>query len=120
MRRLAVVVAALSLMASGPAGGAGVPPFPTLPGTWSHAEINVSINKKPHTLILDRGRITKVSGTQLTVHRRDGTAVEVPLSASAIVAINKRPATIYALKKKMNVQTMRIDEGPAVRIRATT
>jgi hypothetical protein len=107
-------------MASGSAGGAGVPPFPSLPGTWSHAEINVSINKKPHTLILDRGKVTKVSGTELTIHRRDGTNVAVPLSPSAIVVINKRAATIYALKKRMNVQTMRIDEGPAVRIRATT
>jgi hypothetical protein len=121
MRTVVVVLALLSLVAfAGPAGGGSVPPFPALPGTWSHAEINVSINKKPHTLILDRGRITKISGAQVTLHRRDRTNVVIQLSPSAVVVIDRVPATIYALKKRMDTQTMRIDGGPAVRIRATS
>ena len=120
MRRLAVVFAALSLSLAGVAGAASVPPFPRLPGTWSHAEINVTLNRKPHTLILDRGRITKVSPTQLTLRERDGSIVVVPLSASAIVVVDGYPSTIYALKRTMNAQTMRIDGGAAVRVRATT
>jgi hypothetical protein len=121
MRRFAVLLTALCLSGFvGAAGAAGVPPFPRLPGTWSHAEINVTLNRKPHTLILDRGKITKVTGTQLTLRRRDGTVVDVPLSASAVVTIDGFPSTIYSLKRKMNAQTMRIDGGAAVRVRATT
>jgi hypothetical protein len=121
MRWLAVLFAACSLAGLvGAAGAAGVPPFPRLPGTWSHAEINVTLNRKPHTLILDRGRITKISATQLTLRRRDGTVVDIPLSASAVVTVDGFQSTIYSLRRKMNAQTMRIDGGPAVRVRATT
>src|SRR3954454_20760194 len=124
MRRLAVLLAALSL--TGLAGGAGaatVPPFPRLPGAWSHADINVALHTKPHTLSVDRGKITKVSGTQLTLREKTGGVVSmvvVPLSASAIVTIDGLRSTIYSLRPKMSAQTMRIDGGPAVRIRATT
>jgi hypothetical protein len=124
MRRLAVLLALLSLLAlAGSAGAGGVPPFPRLPGAWTHADINVTIKKKPHTLTLDRGKITQVSDTQLTIRERDGksvTLVVVPLTPSAIVNINGASATIYFLRRGMNAQTMRIDGGPAVRIRATT
>ena len=124
MRRLAVLLALLSLLAlAGSAGAGGVPPFPRLPGAWSHADINVTIKKKPHTLTLDRGKITQVSETQLTLRERDGrniTVVAVPLTPAAIVNINGSSATIYFLRRGMNAQTMRIDGGPAVRIRATT
>ena len=64
MRRLATLLAALSLMAlagTALAGGGGVPPFPRLPGAWSHAEINVTIKRTQHTLILDRGRTDRHS-----------------------------------------------------------
>jgi hypothetical protein len=124
MRRLAVLLAASSLMAlAGAAGAATVPPFPRLPGAWSHADINVTLNKKPHTLSLDRGKITKVSGTQLTLREKTGgvvSTVVVPLSPSAIVTIDGFRSTIYSLRPKLNAQTMRIDGGPAVRIRATS
>jgi hypothetical protein len=124
MRWLAVVLAALSLSGlAGAAVAAGVPPFPRLPGAWSHADINVTLNRKPHTLSLDRGTITKVSGTQLTLREKTGgvvSTVVVPLSASAIVTIDGVRSTIYSLRPKLNAQTMRIDGGPAVRIRATT
>ena len=83
MRWLAVVLAALSLSGlAGAAGAAGVPPFPRLPGTWSHAEINVTLNKKPHTLSLDRGKITKVSGTQLTLREKTGDVVSIVVGAA--------------------------------------
>ena len=124
MRWLAVALVALSLSGlAGAAGAAAVPPFPRLAGTWSHAEINVTLNKKPHTLSLDRGKITKVSGTQLTLREKTGgvvSTVVVPLSPSAIVTVDGVRATIYFLRSKMSAQTMRIDGGPAVRIRATT
>jgi hypothetical protein len=121
MRRLATTLAALSLMAfagTALAGGGGVPPFPRLPGTWSHAEINVSIKHHLHTLILDRGRIVAVSGTQVLLRRADGTNVAVPLTQSTIVNVNGVPATVFDLRKRMSAQTMEIDGGAAVRVRA--
>jgi hypothetical protein len=122
MRRLAVFVAVLSLLAyaGAAAHAAGVPPFPHLLGNWSHAEINVTIHRQPHTLILDRGRITQVSATQLTLREHDGSTVVVPVSFQTIVVVNRFRATIYDLRRRMIAETMRIDGGPAVRVRAVT
>jgi hypothetical protein len=73
MRRLAattfalltlLVLAGAAAGAGGPGrgnGNGGVPQFPQVPGNWTHVEINVTIKGTPHTLILDRGRITQVS-----------------------------------------------------------
>jgi hypothetical protein len=121
MRTLATTLTALIVLAfAGTALGGGrapVPPFPRLPGTWSHAEINVSIKKTPHTLILDRGRIVQVSALQVTLREPDGTTVVVPLSSSTLVVIGGVPSTTFDLRKRMNAQTMRIDGGAAVRLR---
>jgi hypothetical protein len=120
MRRLAVLLALLSLLASaGIAGAGGVPPFPKLAGNWSHAEINVTIKRQPHTLILDKGKITQLSATQLTLREAKGVVQVVPINDATIVNIRGTAATIYFLRKGMTAQTMRIDGGPAVRIRAT-
>jgi hypothetical protein len=134
MRRLALTVLVFALLASmtatayagrgggdgGRAGGSGsVPPFPPLQGTWSHAEINVTIHRTQHTLILDQGRITRATVRQITLLEPDGTKVDVALAPNTIVVvkgIRRRPA---ALRRKMLVETMRIDYGAAVRVRTT-
>jgi hypothetical protein len=128
MRRIgaavASAVAALALAAGVGAarspypGTTAVPPFPNLPGAWSHAEINVTIKGVPHTLIVDRGRIVQISVVQLTLLERDGSIVVVPLDDSTLVTVNGKPATVLDLHRRMLVQTLRIDGGPAVRIRA--
>jgi hypothetical protein len=124
MRTLAATLVALCLLAlAGTAvaarGGGAPPPFPHVAGAWWHVEINVTIKRVPHTLILDRGRITQVSSTQLTLRERDGSIVVMPLSPATIVTLANVPSTVFALKKRMNAQTMRIDGGAAVRVRAT-
>ncbi len=123
MRRLIITLAACFLLSlSGAALAAtrsSVPPFPRLPGTWSHAEINVSIKRTPHTLILDRGSIVQVSAAQVTLRERDNTLVVVPFSQATNVRLDGFPATVLDLRKRMNAQTMRIDGGPAVRVRAS-
>ncbi len=123
MRKLAVTLVALSVLAFAASALAAtrsaIPPFPHLAGCWSHAEINVKIKKVPHTLILDRGRIVQVSRTQVTLHECDNTTVVVPLSQSTLVVVQGVPSTVFGLSKRMNAQTMRIDGGPAVRLRAT-
>jgi hypothetical protein len=115
-----VAVLAFSGTALAGSGRGPVPQFPRLPGTWSHAEINVSIKRVPHTLILDRGKIVQVNATQVTIRRRDDTLVVVPLSQSTIVVVDSVPATVFDLRKRMNIQTMRIDGGAAVRVRASS
>ncbi|MCW2965312.1 MAG: hypothetical protein JWO17_2564 [Actinomycetia bacterium] len=123
MRKLAALIAALSLLAcAGAAAGAGgaPPQIPKIPGTWSHAEINVTIKKQQHTLIVDRGKITEITTTQLTLHRQDGTTVPIPLTAQTIVTLDNKPATISSLRRRMTATTLLVDGGAAVRVRATS
>jgi hypothetical protein len=124
MRRLlAVTLASLSLVAAGTAaagnggGGGGVPQFPRVPGNWTHVEINITIRHTPHTVILDRGRIVQASAVQITLRERDGSTAVIPLSDQTIITqgTGNRPAT--GLRRGMTVMTMRIDGGPAVRVR---
>jgi hypothetical protein len=124
MRKFALLLAlvgalaTLGATAASAARSAKIPPFPNIPGNWSHAEINVTINGEPHTLILDRGRIVQVSATQVALFERTGPpAVVVPMNPRTMVRIYGYPATIYMLRRQMYAWTMRIDGGPAVRVR---
>jgi hypothetical protein len=123
MRKLAVLFAALSLLAcAGVAVGAGgaPPQIPKIRGTWSHAEINVTIRKVPHTLIVDRGKITEITTTQLTLREGAGVTVVIPLNFQTIVTLNGSRATISDLRRRMTATTLRVDGGAAVRVRATS
>jgi hypothetical protein len=125
MRRLPIILSVISLACGGTALAAGaakappIPQIPRVPGQWSHVEINRKIGKVPHTLILDRGRVTQASATQITI-RELGSPVVVPLSPQTLVVIDGLPATPNDLRRKMTVVTMRIDGGAAVRVRATS
>jgi hypothetical protein len=121
MRRLAVILATLSLLAcAGAAAGTGAPPqIPRIPGAWSHAEINVTIKKQPHTLIVDRGKVMQITTTQVTL-RELGTPTPIPLNDQTIVTVDGAPATIASLRRRMTATTLRVDGGPAVRVRATS
>jgi len=103
------------------AGGGGVPPqIPRIPGTWSHAEINVRIKKEPHTLVLDRGRVLQVTTSQITL--REGAAGDkvIEVGAGTLVTLDGRRASVTDLRRKMFATTMQIDGGDAVRVRATS
>jgi hypothetical protein len=121
MRRLAVTLVALSLLLAGTAAAApragSVPPFPSLGGAWSHAEINVRIAKQLHTLILDRGKIVQATPDSITLREADGTMQPIPVDGQTVVNGIGRVRTIADLRKKMTVQVMRIDGGTAVRLR---
>jgi hypothetical protein len=123
MRTLAATLVALCLLAFAgtavAARGGAPPPFPHVAGAWWHVEINVTIKRVPHTLSLDRGRITQVNSAKMTLREKDGSIVVMPLSPTTIVTLANVPSTVFALKKGMNAQTMRIDNGAAVRVRAT-
>jgi hypothetical protein len=123
MRRLAVTLATLSLLAcAGTASGGGAPPqIPRIPGAaWFHVELNVTIRNTPHTLIVDRGKITQITTTQVTLHERDGSIVQIPLTDQTIVTVDRAPATIASLRRRMTATTLRVDGGAAVRVRATS
>jgi hypothetical protein len=127
MRKLVVLIGLLGMLAISTTSTAApsvrtvprasVPGFPNIPGNWSHIDINRKIGGKWHTLSLDRGRIVQVNTTQLTLREADGTMPQIPLTPSAIVRLYSFPGTIYQLKRGMNAMTMRIDGGPAVRIK---
>src|SRR5205823_10200193 len=87
MRRLAVALATLSLLAcAGPAAGAGWPPqIPRIPGKWSHVELNVTIKRVPHTLIVDRGKIVQITTTSVTLREPDGETPTIALTDQTIV-----------------------------------
>ena len=78
------------------------------------------IKKVPHTLIVDRGKITEITTTQLTLRERDGSTAVIPLSAQTIVMIDNARATIYNLRRRMTATTLRVDGGAAVRVRASS
>jgi hypothetical protein len=121
MRKTVVTLVALAALVCTSAalalGGPRVPTFPRLAGQWSHAEINVTIKRVPHTLILDQGRIRKASDTEITLLEPDGTLAVIAVSPQTIVQIRGRRRDISVLRRRMLVQTMRIDDGAAVRVR---
>ena len=122
-KRAVMLLALLSLMTCAGAAardGGPPPPFPKLAGTWSHAEINVKIKREYHTLVLDNGRIAQITPSQMTLRERDGSLVPIALNDQTLVVIRGRAAFVSDLQRKMNVQVMRIDDGPAVRVRAAS
>jgi len=128
MRRFVLALLVLALVAPAATLAKGkpvVPQFPRIPGKWSHVELNVMIKKQPHTLALDRGRVVAITATQdvatqLAVREPDGTLWQIPVAPDAIVTIDGRKAFAVELRRKMNVMTLRVDDGAAVRVRATT
>ena len=114
---LASVLALAGVAAAAPPDP--VPKFPHFPPGWSHADVNVVVRRVPHTLTLDRGRIVQVSTTQVTLRENDGSMPAIPITSDTLVTIQGRPATILDLRKRELAETLRVDGGPAVRIRVT-
>jgi len=115
---LLLVVAAAGALATGASAAAGpLGPIGKLPAGWSHAQINVVIKHQPHTLTYDRGRVTSVSPTELTLRERDGVVVTVPVSSATRVNIYGRPASLAQLRRRMAAVTVSIDGAPAAVVR---
>jgi hypothetical protein len=113
LKAIAATAACTLALAAGSASGAGG----VLPPGWTHAEINYSVNHVPHTLILDRGRVTAVSATSLTLREQDGSTVQIGLSASTQVTVNGQPGQLSNIRRFAMATTQRIDGGPATLIR---
>ena len=108
---LAVSVASLALAAAAAAAD--------LPAGWTHAEINYAINRVPHTLVLDRGRVTAVSPSSLTIREADGSSVQVALAPDTQIVVNGQPGELSGIRRGATAVTQRIDGGAArlVRVR---
>ena len=121
MRKLFALLATLVLLAGAGAAAAGahggLPPFPELPGNWSHAEINVKLRGTPHTLILDRGRIVQAGPLELTLREADGSIVTVPLATTTTYTWRGIGVRRQAVRRGLFALTMRVDQGAAVRVR---
>jgi len=109
---LTVAVASLALAAGSSAAGSTAMP----PG-WTHAEINFFVDHAPHTLVLDRGRVTTASPTSLTLREADGSSVQVPLDASTQVIVDGQPGQLSDLRRGEFAMTQRVDGGPARQVR---
>ena len=118
MRWPIALLAAMFVLAPSGFAAPGPPPFPVLPGGWSHAEINVRIGKQPHTLILDHGRIVVATAKRIVIREPDTSLVTIPIAVTSRVTVDGIPSTIFSLRRRMKVATMRIDGGVAVRVRA--
>jgi hypothetical protein len=68
---------------------------------------------------LDRGRIHRITGTTLVVHERDRTIVSVPVATTARITLNGRTVSFSALRRGMNVMTVRQGDLPAETVTAT-
>lgn len=121
VKKLAALVSlALALAAPAAAAPKPRPPgFPVMPKNWSHAEINVAISGAAHTLELDRGVVLRVTATDLRLRRRDSTITDVPLTRSTVVVlVGRKGRPNDGIVVGMTAWTLRVDNGPAVRVRA--
>ena len=112
--RLLLGVAAAALACASAAFAYNLPPG------WSHAEINVTINGQPHTLVLDRGKVRAVSSSYLVLRERDGSIVTIRVNAKTKVRVDGVLTTIDAVHVRDTATTERIDGGPARSVRAVS
>jgi hypothetical protein len=108
---LTAALAALALAA------AASPAGPSLPAGWMHAEINFVVNRVPHTLVLDRGRVTAVSPGSMTLREQDGSSVQIALAADTQVTVDGRPGQLTDIRRGLTAVAQRIDGGAAQQVR---
>lgn len=107
---LTVSVVSLALAAAGTAADG-------LPAGWTHAEINYSVNRVPHTLVLDRGRVTSASPSSMTLREQDGSSVQVALASDTQVIVDGSPGQLSDIRRGVFAVSQRIDGGAARRVR---
>ncbi|HWB21322.1 MAG TPA: hypothetical protein VG652_00365 [Gaiellaceae bacterium] len=90
----------------------------TLPKGWSHAQVNVMIKHKAHTLIYDRGTVTRVAAGSLTLKEHDGTVVLIQVARSAKVTFDGARSTLATLRPGVFATTVRVDGAPAKEVHA--
>lgn len=118
----ASVASAVLGVALVPAGSAfAADPTASLPGAWSHAQINVvGPHGRAHTQIYDRGRVQSLTSSSLTLKESDGSVVTIQVAGGAIVTIDGQPGSLSQIQPGYWAQTLGIDGLPAKRVSAIT
>ena len=115
------LVAAASVLAWGAltasANAIKLPPPPNLPAGWSHATVNVVIQRVPHTFTYDHGRVVAVSPTQLTLREPDESVVTIGLDSSTVVRIAGRLASADQIRRLEMATTVTVDGGNAALVK---
>jgi len=109
--KTALIALTAALVLAAPATAAG------LPAGWTHAEINVVIGRVPHTLVLDRGRVTATSAQSLTIREQDGNSVQVDVGPATQVLVDGRPGQLTDIRRGVIAVTERVDGGAARSVR---
>ena len=71
-----------------------------------------------HVYRVDRGTIRNKAGGTLQLAERDGTLVSIPVSPTAAITINGRPASYALLRRGMVATVIREGDAPATEVRA--
>ena len=116
-----VLVAAASVLSWGALAAAAnaikLPPPPNLPAGWSHATVNVVIQRVPHTFTYDHGRVVAVSPTQLTLREPDESVVTIGLDSSTVVRIAGRLASVDQIRRLEMATTVTVNGGNAALVK---
>jgi hypothetical protein len=89
-----------------------------LPPGWSHAQVNVVIKHVAHTLYYDRGIVTRVTSSSLTLRESDGSVLMIRVAPTAAVTLRGQAVPLQALRPGEFAQTVRVDGTPARQVRA--
>lgn len=84
------------------------------------AEVIVRSGNTVHEYRIDQGRVHRVKPREgvLTLAERDGTIVDIQISPTANIQVNRRPAPLTAVRRGMPAITVRDGDGPAEIVRA--
>ena len=72
-----------------------------------------------HTLLLAHGPVTQSTASQLTIREPHGTGHTLGTSPTPIYTFRGFGVRSTVLRRGLNIETMVIDEGAAVRVRVT-
>ena len=93
----------------------------SLPPGWSHAQINVvGAHGQAHTLVYDRGVVTAVTSSSLTLSEPDGSSVTIQVAPDAVVTVDKQPGSFSQIQVGSNAETYGVDGNPARKVWATS
>jgi hypothetical protein len=84
-----------------------------LRGNTLHGEVTVQTKNGVKTIVVQRGSVTSVNGTSLTVKSTDGYSLTWTLAAQATVVQNKKKTTTSALKAGEQVGVAGTKDGSA-------
>jgi hypothetical protein len=106
MSRCVVAVTAAAGLAVALVGGSSAV---NLPPGWTHVSVNVIVHHVPETQTYDRGRVTAVGASSLTLRESDGSTWVINVAPTALVTINGQPGGLAQVRPGDTAQTVSIN-----------